>query len=128
MKRLGLLVAAVLMSATVVFGKNGVSAKEPFSASLYQLSSYLNLTAAQVDEVEAINTYFIEKQKESLRAASSMQEKKMQEAIYGNLKLMKKVLSTDQYRKYVMLLNITNNNNRLMGVSSINDVYLAENN
>ena len=92
MKRLGLFVVAVLMSANV-FAKNDGSAKEPFSASLYQLSSYLNLTAAQIDEVEAINTYFIEKQKESLRALPSVQEQKMQEAIYGNLKLMKKVLT-----------------------------------
>ena len=127
MKRLGLFVVAVLMSANV-FANNDGSAKEPFSASLYQLSSYLNLTAAQIDEVEAINTYFIEKQKESLRALPSVQEQKMQEAIYGNLKLMKKVLTNDQYRKYVMLVNITNNNNRLMGISSVNDVYLAENN
>jgi hypothetical protein len=127
MKRFGLLVAAVLMGATSVFAKNDVSTKEPFAASMYQLANYLDLTAAQVDEVSSINEYFIQKQKESLHSAASMQEKKMQEAIYGNLKLMKKVLTEEQYRKYVMLLNITNNNNRRMNVESVNDVYLAEN-
>ena len=94
---------------------------------MYQLANYLDLTAAQVDEVSSINEYFIQKQKESLHSAASMQEKKMQEAIYGNLKLMKKVLTEEQYRKYVMLLNVTNNNNRRMNVESVNDVYLAEN-
>lgn len=127
MKRFGLLVAIVLMSATSVFAKNGVSTKEPFAASLYQLTNYLDLTAAQVDEVSSINEYFIQKQKESLHAAASVQEKKMQEAIFGNLKLMKKVLTEEQYRKYVMLLNVTNNNNRRLNVASVNDVYLAEN-
>ncbi len=129
MKRFGLMVAAVLMmGATSVFAKNDVSTKEPFAASMYQLASYLNLTAAQVDEVEAINTYFIEKQKECMHSAASIQEKKMRDAVYGNLKLMKKVLTEEQYRKYVMLLNVTNNNNRRMNVTSVNDVYLAENN
>ena len=66
MKRFGLLVAAVLMGATSVFAKNDVSTKEPFAASMYQLANYLDLTAAQVDEVSSINEYFIQKQKESL--------------------------------------------------------------
>ena len=48
-------------------------------------------------------------------------------AVYGNLKLMKKALSPDQYRKYVTLLNITNNNNRTLGVNTFPEVYLADN-
>ena len=52
----------------------------------------------------------------------------MEEAVYGNLKLMRKTLTTDQYRKYVMLLNATYNNNRLaMLDKSLPDVYLATN-
>ena len=52
MKRLGLFVAAVLMSATVSFANNK---KIPFSANTYQLSCYLQLTSDQVREVENIN-------------------------------------------------------------------------
>ena len=39
---------------------------------------------------------------------------------------MKKALSTDQYRKYVALINVTNNNNRMMSGLSFPDVYLAD--
>ena len=44
----------------------------------------------------------------------SGRDKKMRQAVYGNLKLMKKVLTPEQYRKYVVLLNVTNNNNRTL--------------
>ena len=53
-------------------------------------------------------------QGESLRASEKMRDKKMRQAVYGNLKLMKKVLTPEQYRKYVVLLNVTNNNNRTL--------------
>ena len=55
-------------------------------------------------------------QGESLRASEKMRDKKMRQAVYGNLKLMKKVLTPDQYRKYVTLLNVTNNNNRALNL------------
>ena len=40
---------------------------------------------------------------------------------------MKKVLNTEQYRKYVALINVTNNNNRLSGFDVVPDSYLADN-
>ena len=123
-KRLGLFVAAVLMSATVSFANNK---KIPFSANTYQLSCYLQLTSDQVREVENINEYFHEMQKASLRASEDQKEVKMQKAIYSNLKLMKKVLNTEQYHKYVALINVTNNNNRLAGFDVAPDSYLADN-
>ena len=52
---------------------------------------------------------------------------RLQKAVYGNLKLMKEALTADQYRKYVILLNVTNNNNRLTGAVTFTDIYLAEN-
>lgn len=125
MKRLGLSVAVLLMSATLAFAGN--KEKAPFTVSMYQLSSYLQLTSAQVDEVENINEYFQQMQRASLRADEDQKEAKMQKAIYSNLKLMKRVLDADQYRKYVALLNVTNNNNRLRAIEADPDSYLAEN-
>lgn len=125
MKRLGLSVAVLLMSATLAFAGN--KEKAPFTVSMYQLSSYLQLTSAQVDEVENINEYFQQMQRVSLRADEDQKEAKMQKAIYSNLKLMKRVLDADQYRKYVALLNVTNNNNRLRAIEAAPDSYLAEN-
>lgn len=40
---------------------------------------------------------------------------------------MKSALSDNQYRKYVTLLNVTNNNNRLTGAVTFTDIYLADN-
>ena len=85
------------------------------------------LTPSQLDEVANINEYFIEMQNASVKASAKLQDKKMYQAVYGNLKLMKKALSPDQYRKYVTLLNITNNNNRTLGINTFPEVYLADN-
>ena len=126
MKRLGLSVALVLMSATLAFAGN--KNKTPFAVSTYQLSSYLQLTSDQTREVENINAYFLDMQRKSLHAAEDKKEEKMKEAIYSNLKLMKRVLNADQYRKYVALINVTNNNTRLMALEAAPDSYLAENN
>ncbi|HJA87102.1 MAG TPA: hypothetical protein H9778_00155 [Candidatus Parabacteroides intestinavium] len=125
MKRLGLSVAVLLMSATLAFAGN--KEKAPFSVSTYQLSNYLELTSDQVDEVEKINEYFQQMQRASMRADESQKEAKMQKAIFSNLKLMKRVLDADQYRKYVALINVTNNNNRLRAIEATPDSYLAEN-
>lgn len=125
MKRLGLSVAVLLMSATLAFAGN--KEKAPFSVSTYQLSNYLELTSDQVDEVEKINEYFQQMQRASMRADESQKEAKMQKAIFSNLKLMKRVLDVDQYRKYVALINVTNNNNRLRAIEATPDSYLAEN-
>jgi hypothetical protein len=129
MRTLGLAVAAVLMSASVAFAQsNNVKfSKEPFAVNAEKLSAYLDLTPGQYNEVAEINEYFMDKQSESLRASAKLQAKKMHQAVYGNLKLMKKALTPDQYRKYLVLLNITNNNNRLMGMNAMPDVYLADN-
>ena len=40
---------------------------------------------------------------------------------------MKKVLDTDQYRKYVALMNETNNNNRQIGEVTVSELFLAAN-
>lgn len=126
MKRLGLFVAAILMSATVSFASN--KEKAPFSATTYQLCNYLDLTSVQARQVEDINEYFMEMQESSLHATNKeIKQAKLQKAVYGNLKLMKRVLDADQYRKYVALINVTNNNNRLMSIESVPDLFLAEN-
>lgn len=127
MRRLGMAVAAFMMCATLSFAQKPTLSREPFVVSIDKLASYLQLTANQVDEVANINEYFIEMQNASVKASAKMQDQKMYQAVYGNLKLMKEALSPAQYRKYVTLLNITNNNNRTLGVNTFSEVYLAEN-
>ena len=131
MRKLFMAVAILGISATVSFAKaqcvNENGNKEPFAVEFGKLRSYLDLTPSQMDEVYDINEYFKGQQKESLSRDTKRQEERLQKAVYGNLKLMKSALSDNQYRKYVTLLNVTNNNNRLTGAVTFTDIYLADN-
>lgn len=131
MRKLFMAVAILGISATVSFAKaqcvNENGNKEPFAVEFGKLSSNTDLTPSQMDEVYDINEYFKGQQKESLSRDTKRQEERLQKAVYGNLKLMKSALSDNQYRKYVTLLNVTNNNNRLTGAVTFTDIYLADN-
>lgn len=131
MRKLFMAVAILGISATVSFAKaqcvNENGNKEPFAVEFGKLSSMTDLTPSQMDEVYDINEYFKGQQKESLSRDTKRQEERLQKAVYGNLKLMKSALSDNQYRKYVTLLNVTNNNNRLTGAVTFTDIYLADN-
>lgn len=126
MKRLVMAMSALLVSVTMSFAQESSLHKEAFVVNVGQLVSYLELRPSQINEVAMINDYFREKQSEGLRGSHKMRDKRMRQAVFGNLKLMKKALSTDQYRKYVALINVTNNNNRMMSGLSFPDVYLAD--
>ena len=127
MRRLVLAVVTLVVCATMSFAQEVNMSKGPFEVNMGQLVGYLELNPGQINEVSDINNYFIEKQAEGLQGKANVRDKKLRDAVYGNLKLMKKALSTDQYRKYVALINVTNNNNRMMNIASIPDVYLADN-
>lgn len=126
MKRLVMAMSALLVSVTMSFAQESSLHKEPFVVNVGQLVGYLELRPSQINEVAMINDYFREKQSESLRGSHKMRDKRMRQAVFGNLKLMKKALSSDQYRKYVALINVTNNNNRMTNGLSFSDVYLAD--
>ncbi len=131
MRKLIMAVAVLGMSATMNFAKaqcvNEYGNKEPFAVEFSRLSSYLGLAPYQMEEVLKINDYFVQEQRKSLSKDLKRQDERLQKAVYGNLKLMKEALTADQYRKYVILLNVTNNNNRLTGAVTFTDIYLAEN-
>ena len=131
MRKLIMAVAVLGMSATMNFAKaqcvNEYGNKEPFAVEFSRLSSYLGLAPYQMEEVLNINDYFVQEQRKSLSKDLKRQDERLQKAVYGNLKLMNEALTADQYRKYVILLNVTNNNNRLTGAVTFTDIYLAEN-
>ena len=131
MRKLIMAVAVLGMSATMNFAKaqcvNEYGNKEPFAVEFSRLSSYLGLAPYQMEEVLNINDYFVQEQRKSLSKDLKRQDERLQKAVYGNLKLMKEALTAGQYRKYVILLNVTNNNNRLTGAVTFTDIYLAEN-
>jgi hypothetical protein len=127
MKRLNMAIAAFLLSATVGFAQsNEVKLTEsPFVVSFSNLGKYLQLEPSQEATVDNINTFFIEKQEESLSAGSKRQFAKLHDALYGNLKLMKEALTPDQYKRYLQLINATVNNKNLQSLVNTPDTYLA---
>lgn len=124
MRRLGLVFSAIVLVATMSFGQskkvNLVS-----DINFEKLSNYLQLKPSQMNEVASINEFFSEQLAEASRASESRYDKKVHQAVYSNLKLMKGTLSEDQYRKYLTLINVTNNNNRLFS-AGYGDTYLVE--
>ena len=110
MKRLGLtLVAAFcLTAATFAAGNQPVveSAKWDGNINVSKLSKYLNLDSKQHEEVANICEFF---NAEMSRATSSKKnrEQLLRNAVYGNLKLMKKTLDEKQYADYTKVLNVT---------------------
>lgn len=110
MKRLMVVIMALMLCASLSYaGEKPEICTKPMVVSLEQLSKYLLLDGYQASQVSLINEAFIEKQMESGRFKGTLATRKKTEAVYGNLKLMRDVLTTDQYRKYVTLLNVTNN-------------------
>ena len=131
MRKLIMAVAVLGMSATMNFAKaqcvNEYGNKEPFAVEFSRLSSYLGLAPYQMEEVLNINDYFVQEQRKSLSKDLKRQDERLQKAVTDNFIMMKEALTADQYRKYVILLNVTNNNNRLTGAVTFTDIYLAEN-
>lgn len=109
MKKFGLTLVAALAFSASVFA-NGVNdstavAKWDGSINKAKLNKYLKLTSAQNEEVADICDYFQEQMK--LANRSSKTDQKVRNAVYGNLKLMKKTLNDKQYADYVRLMALT---------------------
>lgn len=127
MRRLGLLVAvALMMGATTSFAQSG---KEANQTSFERLSKYLRLTEAQAPEVAEINAYFENQLGQPLSAEALSQSERpeeMRNALFCNLKLMKRALTKEQYRKYVALINVSRANQPMAITSPDLEAYLAE--
>lgn len=108
MKRLGLTLVAALCLTTATFAAGNQPTTEKWEANINmaKLSSYLKLDSKQQEEVANICQYFNEQMR---RANTSKKDKQkhLHNAIYGNLKLMKKALNEKQYADYTKILNLT---------------------
>ena len=108
MKRLGLtLVTALCLAAsTFAAGNQPTTAKWEGNINVNKLCKYLQLNSVQSEEVANICEYF-STQMGRATTAKKDQEKKLHNAVYGNLKLMKKTLTDKQYADYAKVLNVT---------------------
>ena len=119
-----MIMSAMVLVATMSFGQSS-KVNLVSDINFEKLSNYLQLKPSQMNEVASINEFFSEQLAEASRVSESRYDKKVHQAVYSNLKLMKGTLSEDQYRKYLTLINVTNNNNRLFS-AGYGDTYLAE--
>ena len=97
----------------------------PFAINFQQLGKYLQLETTQMEPVYQINEAFRANQEEAQSRGAKRKRESIKQALLVNLKQMKEVLSEAQYRDYVAILNVTNNNNRILS-NSLTDIYLAE--
>ncbi len=106
MKRLFLSVIMVLGLSTVCFSQNKQEINDlNIEIPLPKLARYLNLNSIQYDNVENAIDFFSDKMQSAKYSKGRQQIKNLNEAIYGNLKLMKSTLSQSQYKKYLQLIN-----------------------
>ena len=106
MKRIFLSVIMVLGLSTVCFSQNKQEVNDlNIEISLPKLARYLNLNSIQYDNVENAIDFFSDKMQSAKHSKGRRQIKNLNEAIYGNLKLMRNTLSQNQYRKYLQLIN-----------------------
>ena len=106
MKRLFLSVIMVLGLSTVCFSQNKQEINDlNIEIPLPKLARYLNLNSIQYDNVENAIDFFSDKMQSAKYSKGRRQIKNLNEAIFGNLKLMKSTLSQSQYKKYLQLIN-----------------------
>ena len=108
MKRFGLTLVAAFCLASVSFAAGNQPTNEKWEGNINvsKLSSYLKLTSDQREEVANICDFFNAQMKRA-NSSKKNQEKMLRNAIYGNLKLMKKALDEKQYAEYTKVLNVT---------------------
>lgn len=108
MKRFGMTLVAALCLTTVTFaaGNQPTTEKWEGNINIEKLSRYLQLNSNQTEEVANICEFFNEQMKRA-NTSKKNQKQLLHNAIYGNLKLMKKTLNEKQYADYTKLLNLT---------------------
>lgn len=114
MKKIILTIVAML-SMTSMFAKesnsvnvsNAVADKYVMNINTKSLSRALGLDYEEANDVEAISKNFAEDMLKVGTLKGEERTKAFKKAINKNLSYMHTVLSNDQYRKYVQLLNVT---------------------
>jgi hypothetical protein len=116
MKRLFLMVVAVL-SMTTVFGENeNVNKVQSYdmNVNMSSLSSYLGLSLDQKEFVADTHKTFCADMMNAANAKADERAGLVDQAVVRDLKYMRAILTENQYRKYVTVLNMTFVNRGLM--------------
>lgn len=112
MKRLFLTMVAVL-SMTMTFAENenaaSVNTTEAYdmTVNMKKLAQALSLNKDQIESVAEIHKTFAAEMMFAAQYKGEERNKMVEKAINKDLAYMDYILEKEQYRKYVMLLNIT---------------------
>ena len=128
MKRLFLSVITVLCLSTVCFSQEKLEVTDwNMEMHLPELARYLKLNPIQYDHVTDAINFLSDKMRSAKYSMGKRQIKFLNEAVYGNLKLMKSTLSQDQYKKYLHILNSQLRNKGLNPYIKSTSDFVAQN-
>ena len=105
-----LLTLVALMSMTTTFAENeGMNTTEAYNmtVNMKSLAHALGLTNDQVESVAEVHKTFSTEMMFAAQYGKEERAKMVEKAVNKDLAYMNYILNKDQYRKYVMLLNIT---------------------
>ena len=105
-----LLTLVALMSMTTTFAENeGMNTTEAYNMTdnMKSLAHALGLTNDQVESVAEVHKTFSTEMMFAAQYGKDERSKMVEKAVNKDLAYMNYILNKDQYRKYVMLLNIT---------------------
>ena len=109
MKKIVLTLVA-LMSMTTIYAENeGMNTTEAYNmtVNMKNLARTLNLSKDQVEGVAEVHKTFSSEMVFAAQYGKEERTKMVDKAINKDLAYMNYILNKDQYRKYVMLLNVT---------------------
>ena len=104
------LTVVAVLSMTMTFAEN----EKLNSVENARLADCLGLSIDQAEAVQDIHTSFCADMMNAAGANADERESMVKKAVEKDLKYMRYVLTQDQYRKYLMLLNATFNNRGLI--------------
>ena len=128
MRRLFLSVITVLCLSTTCFSQEKLEIADwNMEMNLPELARYLKLNPIQYDHVTDAIEFLSDKMRSAKYSMGKRQIKYLNEAVYGNLKLMKSTLSQDQYKKYLRILNSQLRNKGLNPYIKSTSDFVAQN-
>ncbi len=119
MKKIMVLAVALFAIATTTFAADENASATNATAAYnmnVRMGSLANALALNIDQVEAVADVHKNFTADMMNAASASTEERgelIDKAINKDLKYMHSILDSNQYRKYVMLLNVTLKNRGL---------------
>ena len=107
------MIVIAMLSMTMTFAENETAANlnstEAYNmtVNMKKLSQALSLSKDQIESVAEINKTFSAEMQFAAQATGEERQKMVEKAVNKDLAWMNYILNHDQYRKYLMLLNMT---------------------